>query len=104
MRCMMKVEFPVDTANNAMCDGSFSKTMQSILDDMKPEAVYFIAENGDRTALIFFDMQDSSQMPAVAEPLFLAFGCGVTIVPAMTLEDLGKAGPGIEAAVKKYGG
>jgi hypothetical protein len=38
----------------------------------------------------------------VAEPFFLALNASVKIVPAMTLEDLMKAGPHIENAVKKY--
>ncbi len=37
-----------------------------------PEAAYFLAEDGMRTALIFFDLQEPSQIPAVAEPAFLA--------------------------------
>jgi hypothetical protein len=38
----------------------------------------------------------------VAEPWFLAFNAHVEFHPAMTLEDLKKATPGIEKAVKNY--
>jgi len=38
----------------------------------------------------------------VAEPWFLAFNAQVEFHPAMNLEDLKKATPGIEKAVKKY--
>jgi hypothetical protein len=38
----------------------------------------------------------------VAEPFFLAFNASVEVFPAMTLEDLMKAGPHIESAIKKY--
>ena len=48
-------------------------------------------------------MDDPSQLPAVGEPWFLAFNASIEVVPAMTGEDLAKAGPAIEAAVKKYG-
>ena len=47
-------------------------------------------------------MQDVSQIPAVAEPWFLAFNASVEIHPAMSQADLAKAWPGIEDAVKKY--
>ncbi len=43
-----------------------------------------------------------SEIPAVAEPWFLAFNAQVEFHPAMNLEDLKNATPGIENAVKKY--
>ena len=70
--------------------------------DLKPEAAYFAADNGKRTGFIFFDLKDASQIPAVAEPWFLAFDAHVEFHPAMNLEDLKKATPGIEKAVKNY--
>jgi hypothetical protein len=47
-------------------------------------------------------MQDASQIPAIAEPWFLAFDATVEIHPVMVPEDLAKAGEAIEKAVKKY--
>jgi hypothetical protein len=102
MRCLLKVLIPVETGNAAISDGSLPKTIESILSDLKPEAAYFMDEHGQRSGLIFFDLKDPSQIPAVAEPWFLAFDAHVEIHPAMNLEDLRKAGPGIESAVKKY--
>ena len=93
---------PVEAANAAIRNGSLPKTIQSILSELKPEAAYFLDWDGMRTGFIVFDMQDVSQIPAVAEPWFLAFNAAVEIHPAMTMADLAKAGPGIEAAVKKY--
>jgi len=49
-------------------------------------------------------MQEPSQIPAVAEPWFLAFNAAVEIVPAMKPEDLSKAEPHFKKATKKYGG
>jgi hypothetical protein len=48
-------------------------------------------------------MKDTSQIPAVAEPFFLAFNARVTFSPVMNAQDLAKAGPGIEKAVKAHG-
>ena len=84
-------------------DGSLPKTIESILADLKPEAAYFAEDTGKRTGFIFFDLKDPSQIPAVAEPWFLAFNANVELRPAMNLEDLKNAGGGIEKAVKKYG-
>ena len=49
------------------------------------------------------DIADSSQIPALAEPFFLWLKADVTFNAAMRPEDLGKAGPSIGAAVKKWG-
>ena len=104
MRCLMKVSIPVERGNAAASDGSLGKTIESILADLKPEAAYFAEDNGKRTAFIFFDLKDPSQIPAVAEPWFLAFDAHLELHPAMNLEDLKNAVPGIERAVKNYSG
>ncbi|MGH9512141.1 MAG: DUF3303 family protein [Terriglobales bacterium] len=94
---------PVESGNVTMLDGSLPRAIEAILNDMKPEAAYFFANNGQRSAFVVFDMKDTSQIPAVAEPWFLAFNAHVEIIPAMNLEDLKKAAPGIERAVQAYG-
>jgi len=104
MRMMMRVELPVEPANAAVKDGSLGPTIQKILADLKPEAAYFSEENGQRAGYIFFHMTDSSELPAVAEPWFLAFNASLTVRPAMTPEDLGKAGAGFERAIRNFGG
>jgi hypothetical protein len=103
MKFLLKVNMPVDAGNAAAKAGKLGATIQSILADLKPEAVYFTAERGKRTAFIFLEMQDASQMPAIAEPWFLAFNAGIEIFPVMAPADLMKAGPAIDQAVKKYG-
>ncbi|OGU03642.1 MAG: hypothetical protein A2W29_10545 [Gemmatimonadetes bacterium RBG_16_66_8] len=103
MRMFLKASWQIEGGNVAIKAGILPETMESILAELKPEAAYFIAENGTRTAHIYFDLKDPSQLPAVAEPWFLAFNAKVEVTPAMTAEDLKKGGPGIEAAVKRYG-
>ena len=77
--------------------------IQSVIEDLKPEAVYFSTENGQRTGYWFVEIEEASQIPAVAEPLFLGLNCDLEILPVMTPEDFAQAGPGIENAVRKYG-
>jgi hypothetical protein len=101
---MMKVSLPVETANAAVRNGTLGPTIQKILADLKPEAAYFAEDNGMRTGFIFFQMTESSQLPAVAEPWFLAFNASLTVRPAMTPQDLGAAAHGFEQAVKNYSG
>ncbi len=103
MRFLVKASWDIEAGNKLARDGTLGATVQSILEEIKPEAAYFLAENGKRTAYLFVDLQDASQIPAVAEPWFLACDASIEIVPVMTPEDLAKAGPAIEQAVKKYG-
>ncbi len=103
MRMMMEVSIPVEAGNEAARTGALGASLQKILERMKPEAAYFFAvRDGERGGFIVFDMQDTSQMPAFAEPFFLKFNAKVKFTPAMTPADLAKAGPAIESAVKAY--
>jgi hypothetical protein len=102
MRMMIRIAMPTEHANAHISDGSFQAIMQSYLADAKPEAAYFVAENGVRTAYFFVNMTDSSELPAFCEAPFLAYHAKVDVTPAMNLDDLKAAMPAIEAAVKKY--
>jgi hypothetical protein len=103
MRMLLKVQIPVEAGNKAAQSGTLGSTIQKILGEQQPEAAYFSEEDGERTGYIFLDIQEPSQIPAIAEPWFLAFNARLTFRPAMIAQDLGKAGPAIEAAVKAYG-
>ena len=103
MRFLIKVSIPIEKGNATIKDGSLPKIIQSILEEQKPEAAYFGPDNGTRTGFIFVDIQDPSQLAAIAEPWFLAFDARVEFLPMMNAEDLMKAGPAIESAVSKYG-
>ncbi len=61
MRMLLKVTIPVDAGNAAIREGRLSQVLQSLLGELKPEGAYFLAQNGRRTALIFFDLKDPSQ-------------------------------------------
>jgi hypothetical protein len=85
---LMKVSIPTESGNRSVVDGSLPKTVMGFLEQHKPEASYFITENGQRTALFFFDMKDSTSMPMLAEPFFQSLGAGITWCPAMNPADL----------------
>ena len=100
MRFLMKVNIPVEPGNKAAKAGKLSTTIQSILTELKPEAVYFSDDKGMRTGYIFLEMADASQIPEFAEPWFLAFNAAIEFHPVMVPEDLAKAAPAIKKAEK----
>src|SRR3970282_977965 len=101
MRFLLKVNIPVESGNAAAKAGKLGSTIQSILADLKPGAVYFTGDRGESAGDIFLEMQDASQIPAIAEPWFLAFNAGIEIHPVMILGDLARAEGAIKKAVKK---
>lgn len=103
MRMLLKVSFPVEAGNAAVRSGTLGSKIQQILSELKPEAAYFTEDGGQRTGYIFFDMKQSSQLPAIAEPWFLAFNASVTVRPAMSSEDLAEGMPGMTKAVENFG-
>lgn len=104
MRMLLRVSMPVEAGNAAAKDGTLGSTVERIVADLKPEAAFFfVDDNGDRSASIVFDMKETSQIPAIAEPWFLAFNAKVSLRPVMSPQDLAAAGPAIGAAAKSFG-
>lgn len=100
MRILMQVIFPIEPFNSYVKDGSIGAKMQKIMADHKPEAAYFTEFEGHRGGIIVVNMDNTSHIPALAEPWFLTFNATVQFKPAMTPEDLGRAG--LEALGKKW--
>ena len=69
MRFLLKVNIPVEAGNEAAQAGKLGSTIQAILTDLKPEAVYFTDDKGQRTIFLFVDLTDPSDCRAVAPRL-----------------------------------
>lgn len=93
MRMMLKITVPTVEGNKALKDGSMEKFIGHSLSELKPEAAYFTAEKGQRTAYLFVDMKDSSDLPYYGERFFLAFNAAIDFVPVMNAEELKKGLP-----------
>jgi hypothetical protein len=101
MRFLFKISIPVEAGNSMAKDGF--QVIAQILGQQKPEAAYFIAEGGRRTGILIVNMDSASQLPAIAEPWFLATNAAIEVTPCMVQEDLQKAAPAIEQAVTQFG-
>jgi hypothetical protein len=88
MRMLMKVQIPTEAGNEAIGDGSLPEVFGSSLEALGAEAAYFIAEDGMRTGLIFFEMEDSTGIPPAAEPFFMGLGAKITLLPTMNAEEM----------------
>ncbi len=88
MRVCMRIRIPVETGSQTIMDGTLPKTLESVMGQLKPEAAYFLPQDGLRAAIIFFDLQDSSLIPTITEPLFRELHAKIDISPAMNLNDL----------------
>jgi hypothetical protein len=90
MRVIARISVPVEPGNRAIKDGTLGTIMQRAAERWKPEAMYFTAFDGHRTAIMVFDLPDASDMPPFAEPFFRELNADVQIAPAMNGDDLQK--------------
>jgi hypothetical protein len=88
MRMLMKVQMATGAGNDAIKDGRLPQIMASSLEALNAEAAYFTSEEGMRTALIFFDMNDSSEIPPAAEPFFMGLDAKITFAPVMNAQEM----------------
>jgi hypothetical protein len=102
MKMLMIVRIPPETFNDAVRDGTAGETIGAILEDTKPESVYFTEMEGSRTAVMIVDLEKESMVPKFAEPWFLSFDAEVEFHVAMSPGDLQEAG--LDALGKKWGG
>lgn len=91
MRMMVTWKADVATTNELVRNGTLMDSIQAMIDQLKPEAAYFYANDGCRGGHLVFDMADSSQIPLIAEPLFQQHNATVDFTPVMNIDDLQKA-------------
>lgn len=90
MRVLLKANLDTEKGNDAIRSGKLPQVIQELMERIKPEAAYFTTENGCRTMLLFFDLEEPAQMPVIAEPLFFELGAKVDYTPVMNAEDVRK--------------
>jgi hypothetical protein len=67
------------------------KVVEAVLAATRPEAAYFLAQDGKRGGIIFFDLKEPSDIPRIAEILFKGANADVEFTPVMNPDDLKKA-------------
>lgn len=90
MRFMLTARFNVEAGNDAVNNGRVGPLVQSVMEQLKPEAAYFGPIDGGRGCYLVINVEDPSQIPSISEPFFQNMHATVTFVPVMTAEELAK--------------
>jgi hypothetical protein len=87
---MAKISIPVESGNRAINDGSLPRVVQRTAERWHPEAMYFTAFDGRRTAFMVFNLPETYDLPSFAEPFFTELNAEVELAPVMDGTDLQK--------------
>jgi len=92
MRMLQQVYFPNKEFNDAVRDGTVGEKLNRIFSEANPEAVYFVEQEGCRSVVLVVQVENSWEIPSLAEPWFLIFNARTEFRIAMTPDDLSLAG------------
>jgi hypothetical protein len=92
MRMIMNVRIPHEPFNTLTKEGNSGVILQNIIQELKPEFIFFTEQGGTRGAVAIIDVNDPSEIPSFSEPFFLNFNADCEFRVAMSPEDLGRAG------------
>jgi hypothetical protein len=102
---MIKFKIPVDRGNDVIRTGKINSVFEQLMPDLKPEAVYLYPdiEDGQRSGMMVFDLQDPSEIAGVVERFAFGLHATVQLTPVMVPEDLRKALATVPRIVENYG-
>ena len=92
MRMLLHVTIPHEPFNTLVRQKKAGPIIARILQELKPEAVYFTEENGTRGAVLVINVAEPSRIPSFAEPFFLNFNADCKFRLVMSPEELERAG------------
>jgi hypothetical protein len=100
MKMLLDVSIPHEPFNTYVREGTAGEKLGRILDDLKPEAIYFTERAGKRGCIAIVEVSEPSRVPSIAEPFFLTYGADVQLHIVMRPDDLQKAG--LDSLGKKW--
>jgi len=102
MKFIVRATIPNESGNSMLKSPEFSKTMENVMGDVRPETVYFGIENGKRTIFLVVNVKEGSDLPSIAEPLWMSLKANVEFIPVMDQGEFAKAQSHIDRSAKKY--
>jgi len=91
MRTLVRWTVPAGAGNASVKNGAMKNVLESLAKQLRPEAAYFLSQDGLRSGMMVFDMKDPSEVAIVAEQLFQQLEANVSFSPVMNADDLQKA-------------
>jgi len=91
MKMLVNVVCPVEPFNSMVRNGTVGEIIGRIIEDTKPESIYFTEHDGNRGVVMVVDVPNASDVPSIAEPWFLNFEAICEFRIAMSPDDLMKA-------------
>lgn len=101
MRFAVRINMPVEAGNESARNGKMGEVLGAFVQKWKPEATYFYLREGKRGATFYLNLDDPSQLPVLAEPLFSGMNVELEVTPAMNFEDLKKGLAALEKDMKR---
>jgi hypothetical protein len=88
MKFLLRLHMPTESGNKMLQDPNFPKKLESVLNQVKPEAVYFAPIEGERGIYMIVNLPSADMIAGIAEPLWTTFNCKLDLTPVMELSDL----------------
>ena len=92
MRFLMQFKIPHEPFNKLVREGAVSAKLGRIVEETRPEQIYFMEQDGYRSGVAVYEIKDTAKFCTIAEPWFLSLNAECKFSVAMTPEDLGKVG------------
>lgn len=102
MRFLVKATLPNEAGNALVRNPNMASQMEAVMGDLRPKAAYFTIDQGQRTAYFVVNMESATDLPRIAEPLWLSWKADVTVSPVFLPEEMEAAMPAIGEIIKKY--
>ena len=90
MKFLIRLHMPTESGNRMLQDPNFPKKLEGVLNQIKPEAVYFAPIEGERGIYMVVNIPSADMIAGISEPLWMAFNCKLDFTPVMELSDLQK--------------
>ena len=90
MKFLVRLHMPTEHGNRMLQDPNFQNKLEDMLNQIKPEAVYFTPVEGERGIYMIVNLASADMLARTFEPLWQALNCKLDLTPVMELSDLKK--------------